>query len=95
MLNIKYEQNENVRTYYLDGELDTQTAIMLSETVDTASCDEIIFDLANLKYITSAGIRVLVAKSMEMKRKGGHISVCNENTIVKQIFDLVGLRNAF
>lgn len=95
MLTIKCEKSGNSKVYYLEGELDTQTSVTFSETVDTESCDEIIFDMANLKYITSAGIRVLVATSLEMKQKGGRVEIRNENDTVKQIFNLVGIQNAF
>ena len=51
-MQIKCVKTENVKTYYLDGELDTITSKQLSDQIDTSSCDKIIFDLEKLNYIS-------------------------------------------
>lgn len=90
-MEIKCVKNGNVKTYYLDGELNTLTSKTLADQIDTSSCDKIIFDMEKLKYITSAGIRVLAETLFQMKEKGGSVSVRNVNENVDQIFNMVGI----
>ena len=75
----------------LEGRLDTMTAPELekelNESLDDA--DTLTLDFANLAYISSAGLRVLLSAHKAMSRKGG-MKVVNVNEIVKEVFDVTG-----
>ena len=43
-----------------------------------------------MNYISSAGLRVLLAYTQEMDERGGTIKAINVNDIVRKIFDLTG-----
>ncbi len=75
----------------LEGRLDTMTApdleAELKQSMDSA--DQLILDFAKLDYISSAGLRVLLAAHKVMSTKGG-MKVRNVNEIVQEVFDVTG-----
>jgi anti-anti-sigma factor len=57
-----------------------------------ASCaaggDRLVLDLAGLEYISSAGLRVLMLASRDVKARNGTLVVCGLQTIVREIFEI-------
>jgi anti-anti-sigma factor len=51
---------------------------------------KILLDLTNLDFISSAGLRVLLATAQELKEDGGDLRVCSLNREVKEVFDISG-----
>ena len=51
---------------------------------------KVLLDLEKLDFITSAGLRVLLATSQELKEVGGELRVCNLNELVQEVFDISG-----
>ena len=91
MLKITTEKNDKTLLYKLDGELDLITSKDLSEAIKVDECDEMVIDCGNLAYLTSAGIRVLMAADRDMSAKGGSMTVLNINEAVKEVFELTGV----
>ena len=75
----------------LEGRLDTMTAPELEKELNASldDADTLTMDFANLAYISSAGLRVLLSAHKVMSRKGG-MKVVNVNEIVKEVFDVTG-----
>ena len=74
----------------LEGRLDTTTAPKLEElrgSVDGVS--RLVFDLAKLEYISSAGLRVLLAMQKLMNRQGAML-LRNVNEAVMEVFEVTG-----
>ena len=90
-MDINKIANANAVTLKLTGRLDTTTAPQLEAELkgcmDTA--DELTLDFAKLEYISSAGLRVLLAAQKVMGKKGGmklH-NVCPE---IMEVFEITG-----
>ena len=91
MLNITKNANGSALNVILEGRLDTTTAPMLEEQLQ-ASLDgvtDLKFDLAKLEYISSAGLRVLLASQKTMNKQGSMV-ISNASAEVKEIFDVTG-----
>ena len=90
-MNIQQEKNGNALTVALEGRLDTMTAPELEAALKEAldGVEELTFDLAKLEYISSAGLRVLLAAQKTMNRQGS-MTVKNANEIIMEIFDVTG-----
>lgn len=75
----------------LKGKLDTTTAPELDKTINEIISDinELVFDFADLQYISSAGLRVLLSAQKTMNNKG-EMKVCNVCETVMEIFDVTG-----
>ena len=83
--------NAQALTIALEGRLDTMTAPELEAALKTAleGVAELTFDLENLEYISSAGLRVLLSAQKTMNRQGS-MKVVHANEIVMEIFDVTG-----
>ena len=79
-------------TLAIDGWLDTQSAPELAAVLDglDKEVDELVLDLAALEYVSSAGIRQIVAAH---KKMGGKLIVRNVVPEVLEVFRLTGVDN--
>ncbi|MBO4608872.1 MAG: STAS domain-containing protein [Lachnospiraceae bacterium] len=75
----------------LEGRLDTMTAPQLEEEVknNIEGIKELIFDLKNLAYVSSAGLRVLLS-AQKIMNKQGSMTIKNANEEVMEIFEVTG-----
>lgn len=91
MLNIEKITEDGVLTVLLDGKLDTGTTPELSATVenDAETAEKIIIDMENLKYISSAGLRLLLSLHKKMMPKEGLV-IKNVNETNMEIFEFTG-----
>lgn len=79
----------------LSGRLDTNTSPDLEAEMNLEGINEVAFDLANLEYISSAGLRVLMTVQKSMIACGGRMTVANPNSTVRDVFDITGLSSVF
>ncbi|MCR5142923.1 MAG: STAS domain-containing protein [Ruminococcus sp.] len=87
-MNITLDRNENELTVALEGRLDTLTAPELEDKLEPELDDieKLVFDFAGLEYISSAGLRVLLATQKQMDE----MVVTNVRPEVMEVFDLTG-----
>ena len=86
----KTQENDKL-TVSIEGRLDTTTAPRL-EAVLKSSLDnikELVFDIKELEYISSAGLRVLLAAQKVMNRQGKMIITGTSETVM-EIFEVTG-----
>ena len=89
-MNIQKTLSGAALTVALERRLDTTTAPKLEElrgSVDGVS--RLVFDLAKLEYISSAGLRVLLAMQKLMNRQGAML-LRNVNEAVMEVFEVTG-----
>lgn len=87
---IKNAEGSTV-TIALVGRLDTTTAPQLEAELKTSLNDvtDLVFDMEKLEYISSAGLRVLLAAQKVMNKQGKMV-VKNANEEIKGVFDITG-----
>jgi anti-anti-sigma factor len=94
--NIRQKTNavgQSEVTFAPAGNLDNSTAAGLeSKLIETlgAKPAQLIFDLANLKYVTSAGIRLFFMAMKQQKQHGGQVSFVNLQPQIKEVFSIMG-----
>ena len=90
-MTIEKNLNGTELTIALVGRLDTTTAPQLEAVCkeSTAGIDKLIFDFANLEYLSSAGLRVLLAAQKVMNKQGEMI-IRNVNDTISEIFEVTG-----
>lgn len=81
----------NKLTIALTGRLDTITAPKLEAELkqNTSGVQELVLDFAGLEYLSSAGLRVLLAAQKVMNRQGSMV-VKNVNETIMEIFEVTG-----
>ena len=83
-------ENEKL-TVELEGRLDTTTAPQLEAELKKSLDDvkELVFDITNLAYISSAGLRVLLT-AQKVMNKQGKMTVKGASEAVMEIFEVTG-----
>lgn len=78
-------------TVTLSGELNTVTAPNLEASLleDLPSIDEIILDMADLSYITSSGLRVLLVCQQELEERGG-VTIRSASPVIREVMEVTG-----
>ena len=96
VLKILVSQNEAEYTISLIGRLDTLTSPDLEDKLEEVfdDAEKLIFDLSQLEYISSAGLRVLLGASQEMDERGEMV-IRNLTEPVQDVFDVTGFSDAF
>ena len=80
-----------VLTVLFDGKLDTGTTPQAAAEIepDIDNVQAVILDMKDLKYISSAGLRLLLSLHKKMSAKDG-MKVINVNETNMEIFDFTG-----
>lgn len=94
-MNINTDFNDRTCTIAIEGEIDTLTSPKLEQTIADCSekCDRLILDFSGVEYISSAGLRVVIAAHREMEKKDGLV-IRGMNQNVKSVFSLTGFNRA-
>ena len=73
------------------GRLDTQTAPELEKEIDgvISNLKELVFDMAGLEYVSSAGLRVILKAQKIMNTKGS-MKLIGVNDSIMEVFDITG-----
>ena len=80
----------NNLTITLEGRLDTNTAPDLEKEVESLDgIENLTFDFEKLEYISSAGLRIILALQKIMNNQGS-MTIKNVNDKVKEVFEITG-----
>lgn len=87
---VKTKENSSL-TFALEGRLDTMTAPQLEVEVNNSleGVTDLAFDFAKLVYVSSAGLRVLLAAQKKMNKQG-KMEVRNVCPEIKEVLDVTG-----
>ncbi|MFT7366101.1 MAG: anti-sigma B factor antagonist [Marinobacter psychrophilus] len=92
-MEITIKEANGVQIVAVNGKIDTNTApevelafIKLLE----AGQFNLLADFENLSFISSAGLRVLLATAKKAKLQSGGLKVCCLNATVQEVFDISG-----
>ena len=91
MLNISMDTNGSELIVNLEGRLDTSTSPQLENDLkaNIDGVSELIFDIKDLQYISSAGLRVLLSAQKIMNKQGSMV-VTGVNSTIMEIFEVTG-----
>ena len=91
MLNIEKKKEGSKLELVLAGRLDTTTTPELEKELKASldDVDELVFDMASLEYISSAGLRVLLS-AQKIMNKQGTMKVLHVNETIMEIFEVTG-----
>ena len=92
MLDYQVIEESRGTVLKLSGQLDTDTAPELSSTISGFQHNPpevLILDLANLDYISSAGLRCVFQLKKLMQNTGGRFVIREPSPQVQKVFDIV------
>ena len=87
----KNETDEKI-TIQLEGRLDKLSSPTLEEEMnrELEKKKNIVIDFKNLEYISSAGLRILIASEKQLKTIGKTLEIINVNDDVMSILNVTG-----
>ena len=90
-MTIEIKKNAEATIIEVAGRLDTLTASSLDKAIneDIGEVKNLVLDLKNLEYISSAGLRVLLGAQKKMQ-KIGSMKVTNVCEEVMEVFEMTG-----
>jgi anti-anti-sigma factor len=88
-MTIEKSITNNKAELKIKGWLDTQTAPQLGEALDEISenVTELVFDMSELEYISSAGLRQIVSAHKKMQ---GNLTIKNVSDEIMDVFQMTG-----
>ena len=91
-LQITKETVGEMLTVNIKGDLNVKTAPILEEELTTSvvGVKNLVLDFTGVEYISSAGLRVLLATEKTMRRQQGSMVLRHVNPAVKEIIRLAG-----
>ena len=89
-MEIKTKSEGDRLTIAVSGCVDTVTAPELEAGLKFGDAKCVVLDLANVPYMSSSGLRLLLTAHKTMLGKGGELQIANIQPTVKEVLDITG-----
>ena len=92
-MDIKTAEAGDVSVLELAGHLDTNTSPDAESAINAlidGGATKLLINFSALEYISSAGLRILLATGKKLKAAGGDLRICSLNDTVQEVFDISG-----
>ncbi|HOJ49303.1 MAG TPA: STAS domain-containing protein [Spirochaetota bacterium] len=97
-MDIKTEKKNNITIVYLNGRLDINESAVLESSINAlieSGEKKLIFDLKDLSYLSSSGLRVFISTFKKLKEKEGVMKIVGIQPTVYKILKMVEFDNIF
>lgn len=97
-MEITQQKKDDVNIISINGRLDASTANSLEESLEPFNQQQkikLVVNCEQLEYISSAGLRVLLACAKQFQKNHSRISLTTLNANVKQVFEISGFTSIF
>jgi len=92
-MKIETRESQGIHIIAFEGNLDTNTSpeaeSVINELIDTGK-QKILVNFEQLNFISSAGLRVLLATVKKLNASNGELRICSLNATVQEVFDISG-----
>jgi anti-anti-sigma factor len=90
-MEMAQQEKDGIICFKIEGRLDAETAPQAEIRVKQALQEgrlHLLFDLSEMDYISSAGLRVILMAVKDLRNKKGKVVLCCLTPYVKEIFDV-------
>ena len=97
-MDTKIQNKEGTAVIALSGRIDTTAAPELEKQLNSLlgeGKNRILLDFAEVTYISSGGLRVLLSTAKKLRGAGDRFGLCNLSTEVNKIMKLAGFTTIF
>ena len=92
-MKIETRESQGIQIVAFEGNLDTNTSpeaeSKINELID-AGKQQLLVNFEQLNFISSAGLRILLATVKKLNASGGELRICSLNATVQEVFDISG-----
>lgn len=94
-MEYKIDKDGSKVSISVEGRVDTTTAPQLEEAIlpELDGATEVNMDFANLEYISSAGLRLLLMLQKKMNAASGTFTILNVNDFVMEVLEMTGFKD--
>jgi anti-sigma B factor antagonist len=92
-MELSSEMMNDAMVVRLEGNLDTNTSTAAQEYLNSAMDDgasNIVVSLEKVDFVSSAGLRILLATAKRLSGIGGVLRICGLNETVAEVFEISG-----
>ena len=97
-MQISVKTTNEVKILAFEGRLDTRTSPdaqkQMTQLIEQGE-NKFLVNFEKLDYISSAGLRVLLAAAKQLKGIDGELRICSLNEVVGEVFDISGFATIF
>jgi anti-sigma B factor antagonist len=97
-MDIQINKVEQTFIVSASGKIDAMTSPSYEASIAgqiEAGSLSLVLDLGGVDYISSAGLRVILAAAKSLKNRGGSLLLANARGPVKEVFDISGFGSVF
>lgn len=95
----KSSKKEGMNVFLLQGELiDRNQADAMMKEIETAIAageSSVVLNLADLKYLNSSGLNILINILTKSRKAGGDVAICNINKKINELLVITKLNSVF
>lgn len=95
---IETKENNGITLVNVSGRMDATTTQEFEKRMDeliSNGAENLLMDFSKLEYISSAGLRALLATAKRLKAADSQLLFCNLTDTVKEIFEISGFDSIF
>lgn len=92
-LTVSSDEQDDATLLCPSGRVDGTNVTILQGAVRErlqAGQTKLVFDLVDLNYISSAGLRVFLMAARDLQAQGGKAVFCNLSDPIRQVFEITG-----
>jgi anti-anti-sigma factor len=92
-MEIEHRVENQVLVFAIKGRLDAATAPVAEESIKETMAEDtnrLLFDLSELEYLSSGGLRVILGAAKEIRRREGKVALAALTQYVYEIFEVSG-----
>ena len=92
-MKIETTTNDSVTVVAMEGNLDTNSSVDAQDQINgliDGGAVKLVTDFSNVDFVSSAGLRVLLATAKKLGGVGGALRVCGLNDEVNEVFEISG-----
>jgi anti-sigma B factor antagonist len=89
-MEIKTKSEGSTLTISVSGRVDTVTAPELEAGLKFGDAKCVVLDIAEVPYMSSAGLRLLLTSHKAMLAKGGEFKIVNVQPSVSEVLSITG-----
>jgi anti-sigma B factor antagonist len=92
-MEITIRDQGDTKVVMLNGKLDTNTTSAVESEINAlldGGASKLLINFEQLSYISSSGLRLLLATAKRLKGSGGDLKVCSLNEMATEVFEISG-----
>ena len=92
-MEVTVRDEGDTKVVMLNGKLDTNTTPTAEADINAlldGGANKLLINFEQLSYISSSGLRLLLATAKRLKASGGELKVCSLNEMATEVFEVSG-----